>query len=528
MMERTQNGQTALPHLPVFRKSLRAKFIGVIVLVQVSLMILVTLVIEQRQRETILEESRKRAVSLATNLTALSEGYLLSYNFVKLEQTVEQVASEADVAYAIVQLHDGKVAAYSRHSSQQGKILDDPVSQAAIKAEKLFIQEVSTEEMGGEGYDVAVPFFAPGGTRKWGTIRIGFSLAQAMREIQKTTQNLFLLGLVAILLGTGEAIFLAQLISKPIQQLVAGVNEVARGNYAHTITVNSADEIGYLAQRFEEMRKALQIHINSLAEEKRHLEEANEMIKATQEQLIQSEKLAAVGKLAAKVAHEVNNPLAIIKTTLHIVNKRIPSEDPNKEHLDIVQEEIERIARIIKQLFDFSRPSTEISTLQVNEVIRNLMKFVEGDLVARGIEISVELADDLPSIRMSLDQLKQVLLNLIKNAQEAMPKGGRLRIETARQKGGVSLQVIDTGTGIAPEHLRLLFKPFFSTKKGGEGMGLGLSVSANIIESYGGSIHVESEVGKGTLFRIFLPEYPLSMVGTHLVGEMARQEEQPI
>jgi signal transduction histidine kinase len=500
------------PFSTPFRSSLRVKFIGILVMVQLSLMVLVTVVIEQRQRETILQESRKRAFSIASNLAALSEGYLLSYNFIKLEQTVAQVAAEEDVAYAIVQLHDGKVAAYSGWGIQPGTVPDDPVSQQALKAKEPLIQEVTMPTLQGRGYDVAIPIFVPGSGHKWGTIRIGFSLAQAIWEIRKTTKNLVLLGIIAIVLGTVEAVFLARRITKPVQRLVGGVNEVAKGNYDHAITVASQDEIGYLAQRFEEMRTALRDYIANLAAEKRHLQEANALIQATQEQLIQSEKLAAVGKLAARVAHEVNNPLAIIRTSLDIVSKRLPSGDRNKENLDIVEEEIERIARTIRQLFDFSRPASDVSLLQVNEVIQNLMKFMEATLAAHQIESRLELADELPRVRMSLDQLKQVLLNLIKNAQEAMPQGGRLLITTTPHPGGLIMGVADDGIGIPQEQLPLLFKSFFTTKKPEEGRGLGLSVSANIIKSYGGDIGVESEPGQGTVFRVFLPEYPLSLI----------------
>ena len=503
------------PLLILFRRSLRAKFIGVIVLVQLCLMGLVTMVIEQRQRDTILEESRKRAVALASNLAALSEGYLLAYNFVKLKQTVERVAAEADVAYAIVQLHNGRVAAYSGRSDLQGEILEDPVSQQAITAEKPLVQEVTTPALVERGYDVAIPLFVPGSARKWGTIRLGFSLAQALREIHKTRKNLLLLNGIALVLGISVAVFLAQCITKPIQQLVRGVNGVVKGNYHHAITVTSQDEIGHLAQRFTEMQGALRDYITHLAEEKRHLEEANTLIKATQDQLIQSEKLAAVGQLAAKIVHEVNNPLAVIKTSLAIVSKRLSNGDRNKENLNIIEEEIGRIARIMRQLLDFSRPASDIALLQVNEVIQNLMKFVEGDLEARQIESRLELADDLPAIRMSLDQLKQVLLNLIKNAQDAMPQGGTLLFKTTSQAGGLSISVADTGSGIPPEYLCRVFEPFFTTKKLRGGMGLGLSVSANIIKSSGGTIEVDSAPEKGTIFRVFFPAYRLSIEGDH-------------
>ena len=163
------------PLLVLFRSSLRAKLIAVIVLVQLCLMGLVTIVIEQRQRATILEESRKRAVALASNLAALSAGSLLTYNFIKLKQTVEQVAADVDVVYAIVQLHNGRVAAYSGRSDLQGEFLEDPVSQRAITAEQPLVQEIATPALAERGYDVAISFFAPASTRKWAATASGNS-----------------------------------------------------------------------------------------------------------------------------------------------------------------------------------------------------------------------------------------------------------------------------------------------------------------------------------------------------------------
>src|SRR5439155_5413746 len=289
----------------------------------------------------------------------------------------------------------------------------------------------TTMEVGGRGYDVAIPVLVPGGTRKWGTVRLGFSLARAQREVQVTTQDLFLLGLVALLLGTGGAIFLARRLSKPIQQLVTGVTEVAKGNYHHAMVVTARGEIGFLAQRFEAMREALRLHVTRLDAEQQRLERTNELLKATQAQLIQHEKLAAVGKLAAKVAHEVNNPLAIVKTSFQILHEKITWSDPAKEELVVIEEEIDRIARIIRHLLDFARPHSHPTALQVNEVIRNLIKFVEPELLAHKVLAVLELAPELPVIQMPRDYLTQVLLNLVKNAQEAMPTGGTLCIKTA-------------------------------------------------------------------------------------------------
>ncbi|ETX07632.1 ATP-binding protein [Candidatus Entotheonella palauensis] len=269
MVKRIAWPKCRLLFAPLLR-SLRAKFIMVIVIVQIAVMGLVIIVVEKRQRETILHASRQHALSIAKGFAAQSEGYLLSYNFVKLEQTANKTAAEESVAYTVVQMDDGTVAAYSGHQEKQGQTLEDPVSQRALHAEKPLIQEVTTAELKGRGYDIAIPIFVEGGTRKWGTIRVGFSVARATYEIRKTRQSLLIIGMIAILLGALVAIFLAMRISRPIQRLVIGVNEVAKGNYEHAITVTSSDEVGVLSQCFEEMREALRCQIaeRQMAEER--------------------------------------------------------------------------------------------------------------------------------------------------------------------------------------------------------------------------------------------------------------------
>src|SRR5919106_3816171 len=242
----------ALQHV---RGSLRAKFIVLIVSLEIVLMGAVTFVVEGHQRRAILEQTQLRALSLTAGLAALSEGYLLSYNFVKLEQTSENVTiNEADVVYTIAHLGDGKVAAFSGRNDLQGKTLDDPISQHALAADAPLVQHILIPQTRKPGYDVAIPVYAPGSPRKWGTIRLGFSLKHAYERIHRTRRDLALLGLASIFCGTSLAVFLAMRISKPVGQLVIGVHQFAGGAYDRPIQVDASDEIGYLAQAFERMR----------------------------------------------------------------------------------------------------------------------------------------------------------------------------------------------------------------------------------------------------------------------------------
>jgi signal transduction histidine kinase len=297
-------------------------------------------------------------------------------------------------------------------------------------------------------------------------------------------------------------------ISKPVGQLVVGVHKFAGGAYDRPIQVDASDEIGYLAEAFERMRTSLQSHLAHLAKEKQRLEETNRQLQETQQQLLQSERLAAVGKLAARVAHEVNNPLAIIKTAICIM--RTQTQENNltngtNGHLQTIEEEINRIARILRELLDFSRPSPIEQMVDVNAVIQSLELLLAQNLREKQIALDVVLEPAVPRVQISADHLKQVLFNLVRNAEDAMPYGGHLMIRTAQAGDDLEVSVTDTGYGIAQEHIPYLFDPFFTTKADQGGMGLGLSVLYGLIKNAHGHIEVESEVGKGSAFRVILP-----------------------
>ena len=270
--------------------------------------------------------------------------------------------------------------------------------------------------------------------------------------------------------------------------------------------MDTEDEIGYLAHAFEEMRTSLQRHLASLADEKRRLEESNRQLREAQQQLIQSESMAAVGKVSARVAHEVNNPLAIIKTAVRIIRNQSAPDSPTTSSLQMIEEEISRIARIIQELLEFSRPTTPVQErVQVNAIIQSLEPLLEQDLREKQIALKIILESELPLVLISSDQLKQVILNLVRNAEDAMPQGGELVIRTAQQGQFIELGIADTGCGIPAEHREHIFDPFFTTKRRGKGVGLGLSVSYGIITAARCRIEVESEVGKGSMFRVGLP-----------------------
>jgi two-component system NtrC family sensor kinase len=229
-------------------------------------------------------------------------------------------------------------------------------------------------------------------------------------------------------------------------------------------------------------------------------------LEESQAQLVQAEKLAGMGRLAASIAHEINNPLQAIHNCLHLTLKRPLNEEKKTRYLGMAQEEVERLITIVQRMLEFYRPSREgMAPTNVHTIIENVLALSSKRLQHGKITVAKKLATDLPTINAVSDQLKQVFLNIVINAVEAMQQGGKLYIETELSEDGdwLSIAFTDTGSGLSEKEQENIFEPFFTTKV--TGTGLGLSVSYGIIERHGGRIEVQSELGKGATFTVYLP-----------------------
>jgi two-component system, NtrC family, sensor kinase len=225
-----------------------------------------------------------------------------------------------------------------------------------------------------------------------------------------------------------------------------------------------------------------------------------------EEQLQHSEKMASIGLLAAGVAHEVNTPLAGISSYAQMLRHQVAADDPKAELLEKIERQTFRASKIINNLLNFSRSgSAELEALDVNKLLSDVLSLVEHQLVRAHVKLRLELLPDLPHVRGNENRLQQVFFNLILNARDAMPSGGWLTLSTWADEDVVVVEVGDTGHGIAKEHIKRIYDPFFTTKRMGRGTGLGLAVSYGILQEHGGAIYVDSAPGKGTTFRVALP-----------------------
>jgi len=304
--------------------------------------------------------------------------------------------------------------------------------------------------------------------------------------------------------------FITSTIIRPLQNVVVATDKIARGDMNHKVEIDFKDEVGQLAQSFNQMTEALKIANQKLIQwgktlEKR-VEERTKELKDMQDSMIQSEKMASLGKIAAGVAHEINNPLTSILINTHLMMEKISQESSFQENLNMIAAETSRCSDIVKGLLEFARQNPPQKSYEdINEIVNIVISILEKQVTLKKIKIIKAMKEDLPSIEVDAGKIKQVFWNLIINATEAMPEGGTLTISSRLSKSGqfIEIEFTDTGVGISEEQKKKLFDPFFTTKGGGTG--LGLAVSYGIIEQHQGRIEVKSRLSEGSSFTVSLP-----------------------
>jgi two-component system NtrC family sensor kinase len=316
-------------------------------------------------------------------------------------------------------------------------------------------------------------------------------------DMRRNALSILVMIIVAgMILAIGLGYILADKIMNPVHRLIKASEQVSEGDLTPDIGAVSKDEIGVLQKTFLDMVAAL-----------------GRRTAAAENQILQSEKQASVGRLAAGVAHEINNPLTGVLTYTHMLLRRRDIGDDIRADLEVIADSTERVRTIVKGLLEFSR-QTKLTPepTQVNHLISSTISLVENQALVKGVSIKCNPGENLPMVVLDRGQFQSVLLNMIINALDASEPGDTITIYTATGfsasdsgRKGVEITIADTGSGIPPENLDKLFDPFFTTKEVGKGTGLGLSVSLGIVQRHGGTIRVQSEVGKGTRFFIWLP-----------------------
>jgi len=328
-----------------------------------------------------------------------------------------------------------------------------------------------------------------------GILYVGI-LEQKYLDIKQQTVLVFLsIALIGVLVSTVLSYLISRSISGPIKKLVMASKEVASGNLDTKVEITTTDELGKLAYTFNKMALALRERDDKLKE-------------FTRSKIMESERLALIGQLSANVAHELNNPLQGIVTYSHLLLEELPQDDPARDSLEKIVIQANRSRDIIRGLLDFSRQRKPDKTLcDVTNVLKGCVSLLEKQALFHNVQIRSNLDEKLPLTVIDPSQIERVFINMIVNAADAMDGNGKLDLATRFDPiaNCIEVEFTDTGHGIAKENLDKIFDPFFTTKDTGHGVGLGLAISFGIIKEHKGTISVESEVGKGTIFIVRLP-----------------------
>ena len=360
----------------------------------------------------------------------------------------------------------------------------------------------------------------PASQKILGVLDTNLSLAKTDAQLTQSSWRMLAYTMFALLdISLLTWLFVWRLVGQPLKHLKDGTSELADGNLGYQLEVDSTDEAGELASSFNRMSLQLRAANEEIVAWAKTLEDRVDQktreLKRAHEHVLHVEKMATIGKMAAVVAHEINNPLSGILTYAKLLKKWIQrgeaetsKKNDAEQCLDLIADESRRCGDLVKNLLTFSHTSPmNVQTTDLNTVVDRSVRLVAHQLELNGVELHLDLPSNLPAIQCDPGQIEQVLLALIMNAIDAMPRGGNLWVSTrmGEESDELAIEVRDDGSGIPPEILPHIFEPFLTTKETGKSVGLGLAVSQNIIEGHRGRVDVHSEVGKGTTFTVTLP-----------------------
>lgn len=342
-----------------------------------------------------------------------------------------------------------------------------------------------------------------------GVLGIDISLSKVNESVQKFKKDHVIDALIGLLLiGVGLILTVGFLIDRPIKRMIRVIRRIEDGDLSARMSDDKKDEFGLVAKSFNSM-------LESVETAKKEVEQYHVA------QMQQAAKLASLGEIISGIAHEIKNPLAGISCAVQVFHSEMREDDSRKAVTTEILNHIKRLDRTVKDLLHYARPKPpRFMPLKIHSILDKVIFFVYPEAKKQNVTIETDIKDDIPDVMMDPDQMQQVFLNLMINAVQAMPEGGKLKIATQEAEKdscedkkevkdmltegrAVIISFEDSGNGIAPDHLESIFDPFFTKKS--KGTGLGLSISQRIVQEHGGEFTVESEVGKGSIFKIYLP-----------------------
>ncbi|HSE85118.1 MAG TPA: ATP-binding protein [Candidatus Binatia bacterium] len=443
------------------------------------------------QRNLLLEQMAERAKA-GINLMELSvTGALYKLDIFRLETIAREAKALPDVDYAYIFDKNGRIVGdFHEDQSLLFSTFTDELGKKILESNQILVHIGDKKDI----LDISKPVNL--GHERLGGIRLGFDLNPIIAEISKLTFKAVGISTAIFLLGLGFIFIITVRMTNPIEKLTVAAKCIEEGDLQYRVSIKRDDEIGSLASAFDQMAERLM--------------QRERELKESQNTLRRADRLSSLGLLTAGLAHEIRNPLVAIRTFTQLLPERYEDAEFREGFQGLALKEVDRICGLINDLLSFARPSRpNVAEENMNDVVDGIARILETEAKEKGVEIIRGFASNLPRVWIDREQLKQVFMNIILNAIQAMKAGGSIFISTriaSRNDDSdqfVQVEIRDTGVGIPPENLERIFDPFFTSKD--EGSGLGLSISHQIIQEHGGYFTVESKVGVGTTFFINLP-----------------------
>jgi len=453
-------------------------------------------VVQRREAAILSADAESRAVLIAESLRDANFESLLRSDRDAIQEYVDSHAGQ-DLPYIVFYDRAGEPYVASPLARAREEIAPTSSLPPDASPRDPPFSEQRTIDLAGQRIrvrEVEIPVFPPDRDAIWASVKIGMSLEPMYAGLREVRKVLLFVGAGGFLLGILGAAILARRITRPLNRLVEGTVRIAKGDFSQAMVDTSGDEVGDLARSFNEM-------IRQLLHARQRMEEANR-------KLVQHEKLASIGRMAATIAHEIRNPLTSAKLNIQKVVEEERFAEAVKTHLGMSLEGIGQIERFIKELLNFTRvPELSLESWPIEQIVEESLKVVADTLAEKGIVIEKSCAAGLPHVFVDADKMRQVFLNILRNAQEALEAGGRIHIACDAVEDGlrkkVRVRITDNGPGIPDKVRPNIFEPFFTTKP--SGFGLGLPNARKIVEQHNGTIHLVRKRGRGSSFVVLIP-----------------------
>jgi signal transduction histidine kinase len=444
-------------------------------------------------RSLLLEQMAERART-GINLMELSvANRLYRLDVFQLETIAREAKALSDVEYAYIYDVKGRIVGdFHEDRRLLFSTFNDELGRRIINSNETLVDINDQKGI----LDVSKPVIL--NREKLGGIRLGLNLNPMFDEMRTVTVRAVVISAAIFLVGLLIIFGITMRFTQPIERLTVAAKRIEEGDLKYRVNIDRDDEIGSLASAFDQMAERLM--------------QRERELKQSQDTLRRADRLSSLGLLTAGLAHEIRNPLVAIRTFTQLLPERYDDAEFREGFQGLALKEVDRICGLINDLLSFARPSKpNVAPENVNDVVENIARILETQAKEKSVVISRDFGDNLPKVWIDREQMKQVFMNLILNAIQAMKDGGSINISSrsvsrnGTQPSGdfVQVEIRDTGIGIPEENLQHIFDPFFTSKD--EGSGLGLAVSHQIVQEHGGFVTVESQVGKGTAFFVHVP-----------------------